>query len=80
MVSGAMPSGYSDRFARSPDGLADDKRHWWCPNCGAVFDRKHNETEYKFCYNCDQRDALLIEMRPVGKRSDSFPKGGVRGE
>lgn len=67
MVSGTMPSGYSDKFARSPDDISDDKRYWWCPNCGAVFHRSHNETGYKFCYNCDQRDAVLIEMRPVGR-------------
>lgn len=63
-------SGYSDRFAESWEDLDDSDRLWWCPNCGAVFDRDHRTQTYKFCNNCESRDAVLIECKPVGPGSD----------
>jgi Zn finger protein HypA/HybF involved in hydrogenase expression len=70
MVQGKAPNLYSDTFVESPEELDQNKRYWWCDTCGAVFHRNHNETDYKFCYNCEQRDAVLIEMQPVGKDSE----------
>ena len=59
-------SGYSHTYAQSIDELPEEKRHWWCDNCGAVFKRNWNEKWPKFCNNCDQRDALLNPCKPTG--------------
>ena len=58
---------YSSVFVQSSDELSQIKRFWWCPNCGAVFERHHRENKFKFCYNCEQRDGVLIECKPAGK-------------
>ena len=76
MVAGLMPKGYSTRHEASPDALDPDRRWWWCPDCGSVYGRHHSETERKFCYECDARDAVHIEMEPVGKGADAFLVGG----
>lgn len=71
-MSKLSPGHYSERFVESPDDLDDDLRFWWCGNCGAVFGRHHQTKNRLFCYNCEQRDAVLIEMKPVGPGSDTF--------
>lgn len=80
MVNGMVPSGYSDHYVDGPDGLPAGKRFWWCPTCYATFDRHHAERGYKFCFNCEQRDALLVEMKPIGPGADSVhdAEGGSR--
>jgi len=59
-------TGYSNQFTSDKSDLPDEERLWWCPSCGAVFDRHHRERDYKFCNNCESRDAVLIECEPVG--------------
>ena len=38
---------------------------WWCNNCKAVYDRKHNETGAKTCPRCASRDNLQISCLKV---------------
>lgn len=69
-------SGLSDHFEGQPDHLPDDERAWWCSRCGAVFSRHHAETEYKFCNNCESRDAVLTQCKPVGPGAAQFDSLG----
>jgi rubrerythrin len=63
-------TGYSDRFVESPDELNQNKRWWWCKNCGAVFTRHHSQRQTQFCVNCEDRHALLIELKAIGKGNE----------
>ncbi len=49
-----------------------DTRLWRCPTCGHEQSRHHAEKERPFCDECDFRDALLIEMRPIGPGREKF--------
>lgn len=58
-------------FTAAPDDdLPQDKRWWWCANCGRYERRHHNEKQRPFCDECESRDAVLIEMRPKGKATE----------
>jgi len=53
-------------------------RQWKCPDCGHTESRHHNERERPFCDRCDSRDAVLIEMNPIGKGEGKIlSDGGV---
>jgi hypothetical protein len=71
--------GYLNRWIEDPDDFDDDERLWRCPDCGAVGDRHHAQRERPFCPNCDARDAVLIEMKPIGPGAEDLPRPkGVR--
>jgi Zn finger protein HypA/HybF involved in hydrogenase expression len=72
MKTEAFGFGYLDEFAENPDEIDDDRRAWWCASCGAVGNRHHSRRKIPFCPNCDGRDAVLIEMKPVGPGADKI--------
>jgi anaerobic ribonucleoside-triphosphate reductase len=53
-----------------------DERLWVCPDCGREEKRHHASKTRPFCDDCDWRDAVDIEMRPVGPGKEKFAEYG----
>ena len=52
--------------------MASNERLWKCPDCNREEERHPSKLKRPFCDGCEGRDAVLIEMEPVGPGSEKF--------
>lgn len=71
---GILPATEGEQARLVTDGgqADDDRRLWRCPTCGLEENRHHAEKKRPFCDECESRDAVLIEMRPIGLGREKF--------